>query len=100
MLVLVPGAGGAKAMSTSDNPLPEAIRRLQAYAEAGADVLYAPGISTREQISAVVAAAGSAGAASVATGTIGDAPRSTADGVGLGASGGARTNSSDRRPRP
>ncbi|PSD25964.1 2-methylisocitrate lyase, partial [Stenotrophomonas maltophilia] len=32
---------------------------LRAYAEAGADVLYAPGISTREQISAVVAAAGS-----------------------------------------
>ncbi|MCT1871437.1 ethanolamine permease [Micrococcus sp. HSID17228] len=28
MLVLVPGAGGAKAMSTSDNPLPEAIRTV------------------------------------------------------------------------
>jgi 2-methylisocitrate lyase-like PEP mutase family enzyme len=36
--------------------LPDAIRRLQAYAEAGADCLYAPGIKTREQISAVVAA--------------------------------------------
>lgn len=36
--------------------LDDAIRRLQAYAEAGADVLYAPGIRTREQIAAVVAA--------------------------------------------
>ncbi len=38
--------------------LQDTLRRLRAYAEAGADVLYAPGISTREQISAVVAAAG------------------------------------------
>lgn len=37
-------------------PLAEAIRRLQAYAEAGADVLYAPGISQREEIQAVIAA--------------------------------------------
>jgi 2-methylisocitrate lyase-like PEP mutase family enzyme len=36
--------------------LDDAIRRLRAYAEAGADCLYAPGIKTREQISAVVAA--------------------------------------------
>jgi 2-methylisocitrate lyase-like PEP mutase family enzyme len=36
--------------------LDDAIRRLQAYSEAGADCLYAPGIKTREQISAVVAA--------------------------------------------
>jgi 2-methylisocitrate lyase-like PEP mutase family enzyme len=36
--------------------LDDAIRRLRAYAEAGADCLYAPGISTREQIAAVVAA--------------------------------------------
>lgn len=36
--------------------LADAIRRLQAYAAAGADCLYAPGISTREQIAAVVAA--------------------------------------------
>jgi 2-methylisocitrate lyase-like PEP mutase family enzyme len=34
----------------------DTIRRLQAYAEAGADCLYAPGIKTREQISAVVRA--------------------------------------------
>lgn len=34
----------------------ETIRRLQAYAEAGADCLYAPRIETTEQISAVVAA--------------------------------------------
>jgi 2-methylisocitrate lyase-like PEP mutase family enzyme len=36
--------------------LDDAMRRLQAYAEAGADCLYAPGIRTREQIAAVVAA--------------------------------------------
>lgn len=32
------------------------IERLQAYADAGADVLYAPGIKTKEEISAVVKA--------------------------------------------
>jgi len=32
------------------------IKRLQAFAEAGADCLYPPGISTREQVSAVVKA--------------------------------------------
>jgi 2-methylisocitrate lyase-like PEP mutase family enzyme len=36
--------------------LEDTIRRLQAYAEAGADCLYAPGIKTRAQIAAVVAA--------------------------------------------
>lgn len=36
--------------------LDDAIARLKAYAEAGADCLYAPGIRTREQIQAVVAA--------------------------------------------
>jgi 2-methylisocitrate lyase-like PEP mutase family enzyme len=36
--------------------LGDTIRRLQAYAEAGADCLYAPGITTREQIAAVVEA--------------------------------------------
>lgn len=36
--------------------LDDAIRRLKAYSEAGADVLYAPGIRTREQIEAVVQA--------------------------------------------
>ena len=36
--------------------LDDAIRRLRAYADAGADCLYAPGIRTREQIVAVVAA--------------------------------------------
>lgn len=36
--------------------LDDAITRLRAYAEAGADCLYAPGITTREQIEAVVAA--------------------------------------------
>jgi 2-methylisocitrate lyase-like PEP mutase family enzyme len=36
--------------------LEETIRRLQAYAEGGADCLYAPFIDTNEQVSAVVAA--------------------------------------------
>lgn len=36
--------------------LDDAIARLKAYADAGADCLYAPGIRTREQIGAVVAA--------------------------------------------
>ena len=36
--------------------LEETIRRLKAYAEAGADCLYAPFITTAEQISAIVAA--------------------------------------------
>ena len=34
----------------------DTLRRLKAYAEAGADCLYAPGIRSREQIAAVVAA--------------------------------------------
>jgi len=34
--------------------LDEAIRRLQAFEKAGADVLYAPGLRTREQIRTVV----------------------------------------------
>ena len=36
--------------------LGETIHRLKAYADAGADCLYAPGISTAEQIAAIVAA--------------------------------------------
>jgi 2-methylisocitrate lyase-like PEP mutase family enzyme len=36
--------------------LDESIRRLKAYAEAGADCLYAPGIETGEQVSSIVAA--------------------------------------------
>lgn len=39
------------------DPLREAIRRLTAYAEAGADVLYAPGPRTREDMRAIIAAA-------------------------------------------
>ena len=38
------------------NDIDDAIRRLKAYAAAGADCLYAPGIKTREQIEAVVKA--------------------------------------------
>jgi 2-methylisocitrate lyase-like PEP mutase family enzyme len=37
-------------------PLEESIRRLRAYAAAGADCLYAPGLSTLDQIDAIIAA--------------------------------------------
>jgi 2-methylisocitrate lyase-like PEP mutase family enzyme len=39
------------------DPLREAVKRLQAFAEAGADVLYAPGVRSREDIAALVDAA-------------------------------------------
>src|SRR5215468_1997180 len=48
--------GRAEGMLGHDPDLDRTIARLRAYAEAGADCLYAPGISTREQIAAVVAA--------------------------------------------
>jgi 2-methylisocitrate lyase-like PEP mutase family enzyme len=38
------------------DPLRESLRRLEAYATAGADCLYAPGLRTREDIAAVVRA--------------------------------------------
>jgi 2-methylisocitrate lyase-like PEP mutase family enzyme len=38
------------------DPLGESVRRLTAYAEAGADVLFAPGVATRDDIAAIVAA--------------------------------------------
>ena len=38
------------------DPLAESLRRLTAYAEAGADVLYAPGAVTRVEITAIVSA--------------------------------------------
>jgi 2-methylisocitrate lyase-like PEP mutase family enzyme len=38
------------------DPLAESVRRLEAYAEAGADVLYAPGPRSREDIRAIVSA--------------------------------------------
>ena len=38
------------------DPLAESIRRLVAYAEAGADCLYAPGLKTDDEIRAVVEA--------------------------------------------
>jgi 2-methylisocitrate lyase-like PEP mutase family enzyme len=40
-----------------DDPLRESLRRLEAYAKAGADVLYAPGPRSREDIAAIVEAA-------------------------------------------
>lgn len=38
------------------DPLTDVIRRLTAYAEAGADVLYAPGLRTRQEVEAIVSA--------------------------------------------
>jgi 2-methylisocitrate lyase-like PEP mutase family enzyme len=48
--------GRAEGLLVGRPDLGEAIERLQAYAAAGADVLYAPGLRTREQIAAVVQA--------------------------------------------
>lgn len=48
--------GRAEGFLWGRTDLAEAIARLQAYANAGADCLYAPGISMPEQIKAVVAA--------------------------------------------
>ena len=48
--------GRAENFFTGRPDLDDAIARLKAYAAAGADCLYAPGIKTREQIAAVVAA--------------------------------------------
>jgi 2-methylisocitrate lyase-like PEP mutase family enzyme len=48
--------GRAEGLLFGRTDLDDIIRRLRAYAEAGADCLYAPGIRTREQISAVVQA--------------------------------------------
>jgi 2-methylisocitrate lyase-like PEP mutase family enzyme len=48
--------GRAENFITGRPDLPDTIARLKAYAAAGADCLYAPGIRTREEISAVVAA--------------------------------------------
>jgi 2-methylisocitrate lyase-like PEP mutase family enzyme len=38
-----------------EDPLSESVRRLQAYAEAGADVLFAPGVREAEDIGTIVA---------------------------------------------
>lgn len=48
--------GRSEGFITGRPDLSETIRRLTAYAEAGADCLYAPGIRTRGQIAAVVRA--------------------------------------------
>jgi 2-methylisocitrate lyase-like PEP mutase family enzyme len=47
--------GRAEGFLHGQPDIEQAIHRLKAYASAGADCLYAPGIRTREQISAVVA---------------------------------------------
>ncbi|TAK84267.1 MAG: isocitrate lyase/phosphoenolpyruvate mutase family protein [Betaproteobacteria bacterium] len=48
--------GRAECFLVGRRDLDETIRRLKAYAQAGADCLYAPGIRTPDQIRAVVAA--------------------------------------------
>ena len=48
--------GRAENFFAGQPDLDDAIARLRAYAEAGADCLYAPALQTREQIAAVVAA--------------------------------------------
>jgi 2-methylisocitrate lyase-like PEP mutase family enzyme len=48
--------GRAECFFVGRPQLDETIARLKAYSDAGADCLYAPGIRTREQIAAVVAA--------------------------------------------
>ncbi|MEX5302391.1 ethanolamine permease [Kocuria sabuli] len=45
MLVLVPGAAGAEAMSTSDNPLPEAIRTVAGDDSVMADIVNYAGLA-------------------------------------------------------
>jgi len=49
-------AGRAENFFVGQPDLDDTIARLQAYAEAGADCLYAPGIRTREEVRAVVEA--------------------------------------------
>ena len=46
--------GRAECFLVGRTDVAETISRLQAYANAGADCLYAPGVSTREQITALV----------------------------------------------
>ncbi len=46
--------GRAECFIVGVNDLDETVRRLRAYAEAGADCLYAPGLTTPEQIRTVV----------------------------------------------
>jgi 2-methylisocitrate lyase-like PEP mutase family enzyme len=48
--------GRAEGFLYPDPSLDDVIARLRAYADAGADCLYAPGLRTREQVAAVVAA--------------------------------------------
>ena len=48
--------GRAECFLVGQSEIEEVTRRLKAYADAGADCLYAPGIRTREQIRAVVEA--------------------------------------------
>jgi 2-methylisocitrate lyase-like PEP mutase family enzyme len=48
--------GRAECFLVGRRDLDETIERLRAYGAAGADCLYAPGLRTREEISAIVAA--------------------------------------------
>lgn len=53
------------------DPLRESVKRLRAYAEAGADVLFAPGVRAREQIREVVEASGPKPVNAIVTADIG-----------------------------
>jgi 2-methylisocitrate lyase-like PEP mutase family enzyme len=48
--------GRAECFLVGHDDMTDVVRRLKAYAAAGADCLYAPGIETRDEITAVVAA--------------------------------------------
>ena len=50
--------GRSEAIWRNAGGLPEALRRLAAYAEAGADVLFAPGVKTADEVAEVVRVAG------------------------------------------
>jgi 2-methylisocitrate lyase-like PEP mutase family enzyme len=50
--------GRAEGLIRNRPDFDDIIRRLKAYSDVGADCLYAPGLTTREQIAAVIGAAG------------------------------------------
>ncbi|HXV76912.1 MAG TPA: isocitrate lyase/phosphoenolpyruvate mutase family protein [Candidatus Polarisedimenticolaceae bacterium] len=69
--------------------LAETLRRLEAFAEAGADCLYAPGLPTRDEIAAVVAAVAPKPVNVLASGSLGSVSELAALGVRRISVGGA-----------
>ncbi len=78
-----------------EDPLPEVVKRLRAFARAGADVLYAPGPRTLDDMRAVIDAADGKPVNIIVFADIG---LSVADIAALGARGGSP--SARRWPRP